>query len=163
MKKTHMLIALVGTAVLALTPASAAATKYNWIKWNSSDHKPLIMAHQGGEDEFPSNTMYAFKQAAKAHVNSLELDIGVTSDDQIVVVHNTTFDSKSNATGSVPVSQMTLAQVKALDAAYWFTTLPDSGGGHYGHDQATSHYTFRGIATGAVSYTHLTLPTIYSV
>ncbi|MCX6394799.1 MAG: glycerophosphodiester phosphodiesterase family protein [Solirubrobacterales bacterium] len=149
MKRTHLLTALVGTAVLALTPASASATKYNWLKWNSADHKPLIMAHQGGEDEFPSNTMYAFKQSAKAGVNSLELDIGVTSDGQIVVVHNTTFDAKSNATGSVPVSQMTLAQVKALDAAYWFTTLPSSGGGHYDHDQATSRYTYRGVATGA--------------
>ena len=149
MRKTHTFAALLGTAALAVVPASASATPYNWIKFNSKDHKPLVMAHQGGEDEFPSNTMFAFKSAAKAGVNSLELDIGVTKDGKIVVVHNTTFDSKSNATGSVPVSQMTLAQVKALDAAYWFTTLPSSGGGHYDHDQATSHYTYRGVATGA--------------
>ncbi len=144
MKRSHTFTVLVGVAALAFTPASASAAKFNWLKWNSKDHKPLIMAHQGGEDEFPSNTMFAFKSAAKAGVNALELDIGVTKDDQIIVMHDTTVNRITNGTGSV--SNLTLAQIKALDGAYWFAK---NGDPHYSNSRPTGDYTYRGIATGA--------------
>ena len=66
--------------LLALAAAPAHAARNAWRQvptWN--------IAHQGGEDEFPSNTMYAFKRALKAGADMLELDVGVTSDDQVVV------------------------------------------------------------------------------
>jgi len=145
MNITRAVTAIVGTSVLALSPASAsAASKFNWQKWNSSDHKPLVMAHQGGEDEAPSNTMYAFKTSVKAGASALELDIGVTKDDKIIVMHDTTVNRITNGTGNV--SDMTLAQIKALDGAYWFAASdPD----HYSHSLTASKYGFRGVATGA--------------
>ncbi len=104
---------------------------------------PLNIAHQGGEDEFPSNTLYAFHKALRVGADMLELDVGVTKDNKVIVMHDTTVDGKTNGTGNV--SSLTLRQIKRLDAAYWFAPAGDS---HYSHSLPASAYRFRGIATG---------------
>ena len=93
-------------------PAQAANP---WIEKSA----PLNIAHQGGEDEFPSNTMYAFRKALRAGADMLELDIGVTKDDRVVVMHDTTVDRTTNGHGTV--ASFTLEQLRELDAAYWFS------------------------------------------
>ena len=102
----------------------------------------LNIAHQGGEDQFPSNTLYAFKKAVRAGADMLELDIGVTKDGKVVVMHDTTVDRVTNGKGTIIAK--TLKQIQKLDGAYWFS----SSDGHYDHDKAKSAYKFRGIATG---------------
>src|ERR1044071_7783894 len=119
-------------------PAGARAAANPWI-----EPKPLNIAHQGGEDEFPSNTMYAFKRALKAGADMLELDVGVTKDGQVVVMHDTTLDRVTDGTGTI--ASHTLAQVERLDGAYWFHA---SGGNAYKHGLKARSYTFRGVATG---------------
>lgn len=120
--------------------ASPAMAKTKVPPWRQT---PLLnIAHQGGEDEFPSNTMFAFKEAMKAGAQMLELDVGVTKDNKVIVMHDTTVDSKTNATGLV--SEKTLAEIKKLDGAYWFSKTAD----HYNRDKAASAYVYRGIATG---------------
>src|SRR5947208_12695702 len=99
--------------LLALAAAPARAARNAWRQvptWN--------IAHQGGEDEFPSNTLYAFRRALAAGANMLELDIGVTKDGQVVVMHDTTVDRITNGHGTV--ASKTLAQIQRLDGAYWF-------------------------------------------
>jgi glycerophosphoryl diester phosphodiesterase len=127
-------------AVAALLVVAAPAGAANrWIQKRA----PLNIAHQGGEDEFPSNTMYAFRKALRAGADMLELDIGVTKDNKVIVMHDTTVDGKTNGHGTV--SSKTLKQIKRLDAAYWFAPARRD---HYGHDHPASAYRFRGIATG---------------
>jgi glycerophosphoryl diester phosphodiesterase len=130
-----LLLALLLTAAL---PASATAAKNPWLE----PSRPLNIAHQGGEDEFPSNTMYAFKRALKAGADMLELDVGVTSDDQVVVMHDTTVDRVTNGTGTI--ASHTLKQIRRLDGAYWFSPGNDA----YRHDRKASAYRWRGVATG---------------
>lgn len=124
---------------LLLVAAAPAGAANPWIQKRA----PLNIAHQGGEDEFPSNTLYAFRKAVRAGADMLELDIGVTKDDTVIVMHDTTVDGKTNGHGTV--SSKTLAQIKGLDAAYWFAPTKKD---HYGHDHAASAYRLRGIATG---------------
>ncbi|MEI6448216.1 MAG: glycerophosphodiester phosphodiesterase family protein [Actinomycetes bacterium] len=138
-----LIVALTTVMATAAFPALSSAAPYNWLKFNSTNHKPLIMAHQGGEDENPSNTMYAFKKAIKDGATALELDIGVTKDGQVIVMHDTTVDRVTNGTGNT--SDLNLAQIKALDGAYWFSASAP----HYSHDKPASAYPFRGFATGA--------------
>src|SRR5512132_2791134 len=102
------------TAAAVLTPAASATAANRWIQKKA----PLNIAHQGGEDEFPSNTMYAFKKALRAGADMLELDTGVTRDNKVIVMHDTTVDGKTNGHGTV--SSKTLRQLRKLDAAYWF-------------------------------------------
>jgi glycerophosphoryl diester phosphodiesterase len=128
------------TALLVLVPAvSPAAAKNRWIETS----RPLNIAHQGGEDEFPSNTIYAFRKALRAGADMLELDVGVTRDGKVVVMHDTTVNGKTNGRGTV--ASKTLKQIRRLDAAFWFAPRADS---HYSHELARRAYRFRGIATG---------------
>jgi len=77
--------ALVAAFALVLALASSAAAADNpWLKL-----RVLNIAHQGGEDEFPSNTLYAFHKAMDAGADMLELDVGVTKDNHVVVMHDT--------------------------------------------------------------------------
>jgi glycerophosphoryl diester phosphodiesterase len=132
------LVPLVAVALLAVAAAPANAAN-RWIQKRA----PLNIAHQGGEDEFPSNTMYAFRKAVRAGADMLELDIGVTKDGKVIVMHDTTVDGKTNGHGTV--SSKTLRQIKRLDAAYWFAPRRQD---HYSHDHPASAYRFRGVATG---------------
>jgi glycerophosphoryl diester phosphodiesterase len=126
-------------ALALLVPAASASAANRWIEKD----RPLNIAHQGGEDEFPSNTMYAFRKALRAGADMLELDVGVTRDGKVIVMHDTTVDGKTNGHGTV--ASKTLRQMKRLDAAYWFAPRAES---HYSHDLAKRAYRFRGIATG---------------
>ena len=101
------------------------------------------IAHQGGENEAPSDTLYAFKTAMAKGVDMLELDVHATADGEIVVLHDATVDRTTNGTGSV--DELTLPQIKALDAAHWFVPIKGTT-----HSAASDEYIFRGVATGAV-------------
>jgi glycerophosphoryl diester phosphodiesterase len=131
------LLALTTAAVLI--PAASATAANRWIQ----KERPLNIAHQGGEDEFPSNTMYAFRKAVRAGADMLELDIGVTRDGKVIVMHDTTVDGKTNGHGTV--ASKTLRQIRRLDAAYWFAPRASD---HYSHELARRAYPFRGVATG---------------
>ena len=127
------------TAAAVLLPAAPATAANRWIEKRA----PLNIAHQGGQDEFPSNTMYAFRKAIRAGADMLELDVGVTRDGKVIVMHDTTVDGKTNGHGTV--ASKTLRQIRRLDAAYWFAPRAAE---HYSHDLARRAYRFRGIATG---------------
>ncbi len=131
-----MRVLLAVAALLVAAPVAGAATN-PWI-----EKTPLDIAHQGGEDEFPSNTMYAFKRSLQVGADMLELDVGVTRDGQVVVMHDTTVDRTTNGHGTV--ASFTLRQLRKLDAAYWFS----GGSNAYRHDRVRSAYRLRGVATG---------------
>jgi glycerophosphoryl diester phosphodiesterase len=130
--------ALVAAFALVLALASSAAAADNpWLKL-----RVLNIAHQGCEDEFPSNTLYAFHKAMDAGADMLELDVGVTKDNHVVVMHDTSVDRTTNGKGLI--KDYTLKQIKKLDNAYWFSGGDDA----YAHDKRKRAYRFRGIATG---------------
>ena len=134
MRRPGLLILL----ALVLVPAAPAAAQENpWL-----ERRVLNIAHQGGEDEFPSNTLYAFKRATRAGADMLELDVGVSKDGKVVVSHDTTLDRTTNGKGTI--ASRTLRQIRRLDGAYWFAKGDDA----YAHDRRRSAYKLRGIATG---------------
>lgn len=136
MSRCRVVVLLSLSSLAAVLPSAAHAATNPWL-----ESRPLNIAHQGGEDEFPSNTMYAFKSALKAGADMLELDVGVTKDDQIVVMHDTTLDRTTSGKGAI--ASHALAQVQKLDGAYWFHAADDA----YRHDRAGKAYTFRDVAT----------------
>lgn len=100
----------------------------------------LNIAHQGGEIEAPSNTLFALKTAKKKGADVLEIDVHATADRKLVVIHDATVDRTTNGTGRI--DEMTLADIKKLDAAHWF--VPGCG---TCHDEHEASYSFRGFAT----------------
>jgi glycerophosphoryl diester phosphodiesterase len=85
--------------------------------------KPLAMAHRGGEGLWPSNTLYAFKRAVALGADVLEMDIHSTADGVLVVRHDPSVNATTNGSGDI--RDLTLEQVKALDAG--FTWTADNG------------------------------------
>ncbi len=165
MRPAHTLTASITVALVLLipaivTPATALpvpGTENPWL-----DRRVLNMAHQGGEYEAPSDTLYAFKTAMDKGVDALEMDVHMTKDGHIVVLHDATVTRTTNGAGRV--DSLTLDQIKALDAAHWFVE-----GVGTTHSAAPGAYTWRGVATGDVpppaGYTanDFTIPTLREI
>lgn len=94
--------------------------------------RPLVIAHRGASGTHPENTLPAFLRAIELGADIIELDLRMTKDGHVVVIHDSSVDRVSNGQGLV--AELTLAQIKALDAAYAFTldggkTFPFRGQG----------------------------------
>lgn len=78
-----------------------------------------VIAHRGGAGLRPENTLEAFDHAVKLGVDLLEMDVRLTSDGELVVIHDAQVDRTTNGSGAV--AGMTLREVQGLDAAHHFT------------------------------------------
>ncbi|HDX9579513.1 TPA: glycerophosphodiester phosphodiesterase [Bacillus pseudomycoides] len=76
--------------------------------------QPLIFAHRGVRSTHPENTMIAFQEAERVGAHGIELDVHVSKDGELVVIHDETVDRKTNGTGLV--CEQTAQQLQALDA-----------------------------------------------
>ncbi len=119
-----------GLALAAEGPATTAARRTP----KPFFRRPwLLGAHRGGAALWPENTLVAFKAAAKRWPDIvLETDAWLTADGHVVLLHDGTVDRTTDGRG--PVSRMTLAEVKKLDAGCRFTrdrgaTFPHRGKG----------------------------------
>lgn len=82
-------------------------------------HETQITAHRGVSSEAPENTMSAFQKAMEQLADCIELDVQMTSDGELVVIHD---DTALRTTGvNRRISDMTLEEVKKLDAGSWFS------------------------------------------
>ncbi len=86
----------------------------------------LNIAHRGGNRAAPEATLEAFTTALELGADVLEMDVQRTRDGVIVVLHDDTVDRTTDGTGRV--SDLTLAEVKSLDAGYSYTR--DDGATH---------------------------------
>jgi glycerophosphoryl diester phosphodiesterase len=80
--------------------------------------RPRCIAHRGGSLEHPENTLRAFRHAEALGCDAIELDLRMTADGVVVVLHDPEVDRVTDGTG--PVAGLTLAEVRELDAAHWF-------------------------------------------
>jgi len=79
---------------------------------------PLIIAHRGHSAGYPENTLAAFEGAIAAGAAMIELDVTLSRDRQVVVIHDDHLDRTTD--GSGPVRDQPLADIKKLDAGTWF-------------------------------------------
>jgi glycerophosphoryl diester phosphodiesterase len=86
--------------------------------WADPGVSPLIVAHRGASGSAPENTMAAFKTAVAEGARALEIDVRLSADNEIVIIH----DSRLNRTtdGHGLVSRHTLAELKQLSAGKWY-------------------------------------------
>jgi glycerophosphoryl diester phosphodiesterase len=79
---------------------------------------PQLIAHRGvhgGQSvQFPENSVAAFQNAVDLGVDWLEMDVQMTRDGHLVVIHDVTVDRTTNGSGRV--ADLTLAEIQALDA-----------------------------------------------
>jgi glycerophosphoryl diester phosphodiesterase len=76
-----------------------------------------VFAHRGFSGVYPENTEIAFSMALELGVDGIEFDVRTTKDGHMVAIHDPTVDRTSNGSGAV--SELTLEQIKNLDAGSW--------------------------------------------
>ena len=103
------------------------------------ERRVLNYAHQGGAREGPSSALFTLRRALENGADAIELDVHATADRELVVCHDATVDRTTNASGAI--ATMTLAEVQALDNAYWWVP-----GEVVAHDRDAAAYEFRGRA-----------------
>lgn len=88
----------------------------------------LRTGHRGARGLAPENTMVGFRRAVEIGVDVLELDVRLTRDGEVVVMHDATVDRTTDWAGPGPgvVAELPLARLGELDAGHAFT--PDGGG-----------------------------------
>jgi glycerophosphoryl diester phosphodiesterase len=79
---------------------------------------PLLIGHRGYPARYPENTLAAFKGAMDAGCDMIELDVTLTRDRRVVVIHDDTLERTT--TGSGTVRERTLGEIRGLDAGSWF-------------------------------------------
>lgn len=83
---------------------------------------PLVYAHRGASAYAPENTLLSFQKAIDMHADGVELDIQLTKDGQIVVIHDEWLDRTSNGKGFV--KDYTLEELRKLEFNFNF---PEQG------------------------------------
>jgi glycerophosphoryl diester phosphodiesterase len=79
-----------------------------------------VTAHRGFSGQAPENTLTAFRAAIAAGADMIELDVHLTRDNEVVVIHDDTLERTTNGKGNV--AEKTLAELKGLDAGSWFNS-----------------------------------------
>jgi len=95
------------------TPAFAQSSEAN-----AKNQDVTNVAHRGASGHAPENTIAAFQTAFDMKADYIEIDVQMTKDGELVVIHDNTLDRTTNGSGFV--GDYTLEELKQLDAGSWF-------------------------------------------
>lgn len=83
------------------------------------DARPRVIAHRGFSGIAPENTLIAFQKAIDLGADMVELDVLLSKDGRVVVLHDETLDRTTDGEG--PIQDHTWEELSKLDAGTWFT------------------------------------------
>ncbi|WKZ38869.1 MAG: glycerophosphodiester phosphodiesterase [Anaerolineales bacterium] len=124
LKRWHYLAIFLLTSIITFRLTTRPAPHHPY--YAADLNYPLVIAHQGGDHLWPGNTMLAFQNAVDLGADVLEMDLHITSDGVLILMHDETVDRTTDGTGEIEA--MTLAELKQLDAGYDWTR--DDGATH---------------------------------
>ena len=78
----------------------------------------LIVGHRGASTHRPENTLPSFELAAEQGADAIELDVHLTADGQLAVIHDPTLERTTDLTGAI--ADMPMDAIRAADAGYRF-------------------------------------------
>ncbi|MBU8865180.1 glycerophosphodiester phosphodiesterase [Paenarthrobacter aromaticivorans] len=95
---------------------------------DSLPRRPKVYAHRGASAAFAEHTRAAYLKAIADGADGVECDVHLTRDQHVVLLHDANLDRTSTGTG--PVSEKTLEELRALDFSSWKgARIPDAYGG----------------------------------
>jgi len=110
------------SAILLVLFTSGCANSYPNLDNKTDDllneENFLVIAHRGASKFAPEHTLPSYKKAIAMGADYIEIDLQMTSDNQLIALHDTTIDRTTNGSGSV--SELTLKEIKQYDAGSWF-------------------------------------------
>lgn len=86
----------------------------------SLNSKTLVFAHRGSKSNCPENTLAAFHEAVRVHADGIELDVHLSLDNELIVIHDEKIDRTTNGKGLV--KNMNAIDLKKFDAGSWFNS-----------------------------------------
>ena len=110
MKKVILIVSIVLALVIVWFVASF--TRGAFTAKRASTEDLIITAHRGGAKLGAENSLDCFSKGIAAGATSIEIDVHITADNQIVVCHDPTVDRTTNGSGAI--NDMTLEQIKEL-------------------------------------------------
>ena len=114
----HSLIHLGVDGIIAENE-QAAVSAYSQYPENTIVQRPIVAAHRGIPSLAPENTMAGYQLAYEQGADLIETDVQRTKDGHLIIMHDYTVDRTTNGTGAV--SDLTLEQIRALDAGIKFS------------------------------------------
>ena len=87
---------------------------YDKILFNKSDRDIVIAGHRGLCAQYPENTMLSYRKAIEAGVDQLEIDVNMTRDRRLVLMHDPSVDRTTERSGRI--RSYTLDEMKQMDA-----------------------------------------------
>ena len=117
-------VIIVAWSVVALLPIK---DKY-WIvnPMRKEGELPVLIAHGGGNKEFPDNTLEAFYNAYSVDERvMMETDVNITKDGVIILSHDTTLDRKTNVTGAI--ADWNYSDLIAQEVDFGYTNPTEDG------------------------------------
>jgi glycerophosphoryl diester phosphodiesterase len=88
---------------------------------NNTNQGVTVIAHRGASAAAPENTIEAVEKALEMNVDFVEIDIHLSKDNKVVVIHDATLDRTTNGTGAV--ADFTLEELRKLNASYLFDSV----------------------------------------
>lgn len=82
--------------------------------------KPIVCGHRGASGHAPENTLAAFRLARELGATWIEFDVQLSADGLPIVLHDDTLERTTNLGQPLRPAQLTLAELKKLDAGSWF-------------------------------------------
>jgi glycerophosphoryl diester phosphodiesterase len=84
----------------------------------------IIVAHRGASAQAPENTMEAFRLGVEAGADAIELDVHLTADGQLAVIHDETLERTTDRTGTI--ADQSMDEIRQADAGATFSRAGDS-------------------------------------
>ena len=113
--KKVLLMAGIVASILAVLVMSAFAGGMGGV----NSYRVQAIAHRGASGYAPENTMAAFMEAFELKADFIELDVAMTKDGVLIVIHDDTVDRTTDGTGKV--AELTYDYIRTLDAGSWFS------------------------------------------
>lgn len=124
-KKIASFVVVAGAAVCFLVSARLRRPEFRKKDTGSKREAgwPVSLAHRGASACAPENTLEAYRLAVENGAGGLELDVHMTRDGQVIVMHDDDVDRLTDGAGRI--REKTLRELESLDAGYRFS--PDAG------------------------------------
>ena len=125
-------------------------------------HKDIVnVSHRGASGHAPEHTLISYDMGEKMHGDYIEIDLQMTKDGQLIAMHDEKVDRTTDGTGYV--KDMTLAEIKQLDAGSWFNeTYPQYAKPEYeGLKVPSLEEVFQKFGKNASYYIETKSPDIY--
>ncbi len=101
--------------IISKSTSKLAETVNTYLADNAMTRTPVMIGHRGNPSQAPENSLSGFIAAYENGADVFEVDVEITQDGEIIIMHDNTLNRTTNYTGAKVVNQMTLEEIKSYN------------------------------------------------